>query len=236
MSSAAASSTASMPHDGVDDPIDQANVLPDNIPNLSRLQTELLLRIIEKLVNIRSLNRTPPVNAASLAGHFKPPWLSTTVPGLSRADRFSYKPTSCHWTTCGSSNIFYRPIDRPHVPTRLLCLDSRTRNKTLDLIWRFLGQPRRDIIYIKASGFWLTWLSTLFRLKRIAELHVRIRAFEYHMRPSQFGALRRGDLWSARYGPGFMMVSTLMNGILQRTIGPWPIPPGSDYKPRGEHC
>lgn len=238
MSSAAASSTANMLHDRADDPIDQANVLRDSLSRFSRLPNEILLMIIESLINIRALNRVPPVNAASLADHFRSLWLRISDPGLYRADGFSYKPTSCHWTICGSDiNIFYRPVDRPpRVLTTLLSLDSRTRNKALEIIWRFLGPPRLDIIYIKASGFWLTWLSTLIQLKKIPELHVQVRAFEYPMRPSQFGALRRGDLWTARYGPGFIMVSMLMDGILQKTIGPWPIPPVSDDKPHGQHC
>lgn len=229
------------------------------IPRLGILPNEIRNMILRYVVANTAGDQEPPANAVALIGLFEP-FVSTSiiyrdvslelnattnasachsglfVPGSpSPGDNFLYKPSPCHWSTCGSTiNIFYRPIPRPKSVVSLLSLDKRTREETLHIISE--SQSRADLIYIKDSGFWLTWLSTPFQTRRIPELHIQVRAYEFPIL-NQFPAICDEDTWSTLAGPGCRMFYLLMTGILQGTVGPWLFDStGEEYAPHDEHC
>lgn len=203
------------------DPAD-ASRIKHKTSRLQSLPTELRLRILEYVVASKSGNVQPPLDFASLAGQFAPSWPSIPNAPLSPefVNQFPYKPTPCHWITCKSKvNVFYKPIPKPESVISLLSVDRKTRQETLGILPKF--PPRADLIYIKDSGFWLTWLSTPFQTRNIPELYVQVRTSKYPMRASQFRAVRNENLWDSVEGGGCDMLVTLMTGILHGTVGPW---------------
>ncbi|CAM1500627.1 Fc.00g097890.m01.CDS01 [Cosmosporella sp. VM-42] len=122
-------------------------------------------------------------------------------------------------------HIFFKKMQNPTVP--LLLANKQLFGETKGLLSRKRSQRANyaiDIMYVKNSGLWSTWLSAPFLTTDIGTVHTTFRLFNQpNNLPSE---MNFPNMWRGGDGgppSGVWIFYHMITQFLDQKIGPWPL-------------
>lgn len=217
-SSVARPSNSALKSDDCADEPTGTDQLSRGLSHLCALPPEIRLYIFE-LVILGECG-TAPENAASLHGRFKP-WQDWSPDEPHGDGTRSYRPMQFLGSRdIWGSNIYYKPVVTASDTCSLLRVNKQIRAELKQILDKTGFKHKADLIYVKNSGLWLTWLMRPFKTRRIPELYVQIRIFEFPhgiFPPNLYDS----NMWNPPHPLGGYLFCWLLMGILYGAAGPW---------------